>query len=910
MIGETKLDSSFPESQFLIEGFQKPYRLDVTSRSGGLLAFVKSHLPSRQLLNFVLPKDIQIINFELNLRKEKWLVVVIYKPPSQSVPYFLEWLSKLLDFYNTLYEKHFIVGDFNITPESKGMTDFLNNHNYYNLIKGNTCFKGVGSCIDLILTNQKYCFKNTNIVETGLSDHPLLIYTMLKSTFPRSEPQIVINRDYKKFSNEKLTQVLSNELQNTTSYNDFENKVTEVLNQHAPPKMKYLRGNHKPHVSKHLRKAIMNRTRLKNIANRTGKEKDIAKYRKQRNFVVNLNKKEKRIYFNSLSVHDSKPFWKRCKKYFSNKGIKTSGNIILLDEDNLVLNEKQVAKNFNEHFQTITNSLGLSKWPELEGNWIAKDHLFYIIKKYEKHPSIINIKKNYSTKIFSFKYISYQEICDTISSLDPKKAQGGNIPCKILKNNEVIAHYICRFVNECLISGEFPDNLKLATVTPIHKKDDPFDKNNYRPISILPLISKIFEKIIYKQVYKYMDTYLSPLLCGFRKTYSTQHALYRLLHSWQHELDQSGYVGTILMDLSKAYDCLPHDLIIAKLEAYGFDYISSKLFLNYLCNRKQQVKVGSKLSDWVVLSCGVPQGSVLGPLIFNIFINDLVLFIQYTSLCNFADDNTLYKCSPNIELVIDSLEKDANNMLKWFNVNSLKANPTKFQFMIMGENKEIQFKCKIGDKYLYSKNNVVLLGIIIDKKLKFDEHITSLCNKATYKLYALQRIRKFITISQAKLLASSFINSQFNYCSIIWMFCSKKMKLKMENIHKRALRVVYNEYDHSYDKLLLEHNVVSIHQSHLKTLALEIYKTTHDLNPEFMKLFFNAKENPYQLRAGSRMSLPQTSSIRHGINSITFRGSLLWNTLPSDIKQCNTLSKFKKKIKKEKLECNCVACRF
>ena len=175
---------------------------------------------------------------------------------------------------------------------------------------------------------------------------------------------------------------------------------------------------------------------------------------------------------------------------------------------------------------------------------------------------------------------------------------------------------------------------------------------------------------MFNQITKYIEKYLSPILCGFRQGHSTAHALFRLIQSWQEQLDRSGYVATILMDLSKAYDCISHDLIIAKLAAYGFDYISLKLIHNYLTNRKHRVKIGSQLSEWFNILLGVPQGSILGPLIFNIFINDLFLFIVNTEICNFADDNTIYKCSTNLQDVFKALELDTKVTLEWFKCNS------------------------------------------------------------------------------------------------------------------------------------------------------------------------------------------------------------------------------------------------
>ena len=214
------------------------------------------------------------------------------------------------------------------------------------------------------------------------------------------------------------------------------------------------------------------------------------------------------------------------------------------------------------------------------------------------------------------------------------KAAGGETPLKILKECDFSFHFLTNCINEDIKNKKFPDSLKLSDIVPVHKRKDPTDKTNYRPVSILPLLSKVFEKVMYIQLYDYMENFLNQLLCGFRKAHSTQHALFRLIQSWQKELDESGFVGTILMDLSKAYDCLPHDLMVAKLEAYGISKEGLQLISDYLSYRKQRTKIGSAYSDWANVIRGIPQGSILGPLLFNIFINDIFLVVEKSNICN------------------------------------------------------------------------------------------------------------------------------------------------------------------------------------------------------------------------------------------------------------------------------------
>ena len=271
IVAKTKLDSSFPMTQFLIPEFHNPFRFDIIRRSGGSLVYVKGSIATKVLTRFSTPADTQIVFFEINLRKEKRLFVAIYKPPALNSQYFLATLSDLLDFYSNHYGNKVILDDFNLKPTDPLMMTFLNEHDLINLIKNNTCFKGKDSYIDLILTNQKFSFKSSTSFETGLSDHHHLIYSMLKTTFHKEEPKTLIYRDYKTFSLEKFNTefFLKLELQENNDYQTFETNFGDTLNNEAPKKSNIFRGNQKTHINKILRNAIVKRSQVKNKANKT-----------------------------------------------------------------------------------------------------------------------------------------------------------------------------------------------------------------------------------------------------------------------------------------------------------------------------------------------------------------------------------------------------------------------------------------------------------------------------------------------------------------------------------------------------------------------------------------------------------------------------------------------------------------
>ena len=270
-----------------------------------------------------MPKDIQIIPFELNLRKEKWMFMCIYRPPAQNKQYFLENLSMIVDHYSSIYDNHIILGDFNMEPNSPILISFMQSLNLFNIIKSNTCFKGNGTCIDLILTNRKYCFKHSSTFETGLSDHHHLIYSMLKTTFKKEEPKLYKYRNYKKFHSTAFHTDLQSKLEESPKvYQNFEETFVRGLDPHAPRKTKVLRDNHKPHVDKNLGKVIMKRSALKRKASRTKQQEDIIKYKKQQNLVVKINRETKLHYFNNLEASkNSEAFWDKCRPYFSNKHV-------------------------------------------------------------------------------------------------------------------------------------------------------------------------------------------------------------------------------------------------------------------------------------------------------------------------------------------------------------------------------------------------------------------------------------------------------------------------------------------------------------------------------------------------------------------------------------------------------------
>ena len=906
-IGETKLDSSFPDAQFHLPDFKTPYRLDVSGQTGGLLTYVRKCIPSHRLFDFKFPSDIQVIPIELNLRGKRWLLMSIYKPPSQNSKYFLDKLQEAIMFYS-IYDYIIVSGDFNLEPIVPELSEFLELNSLFNHVKEKTCWKSTsGSCIDLIITNRRYCVMNTGTVETGLSDHHLLIYTMLKTKFEKLPPKIIEYRLWKFFDYNLFKNDLSHAFDCVDTYTNFEETFTRILDKHAPRKTKILRGNNQPHLTKDLRKAIMLRSKLKNMANKTGDPADVARFKKQRNLVVSLNRRAKKSYFRD-SMHSAKSFWKSVKPFFDKKHGIREERILLVENGDIISDEGELSSVFNSFFKRITDKLPISEIPELLVTDL--DPVSSAIAKYATHPSIMAIKSRFdSPPLFELRAIVEDEVIEEILSLNSSKSVSGSIPIKALK----LAVFDCagaltKLFNDYVIDQcSFPDELKLADIIPVHKKDSTTDKANYRPISLLPIISKVFERLISKQLTPFVNSWLSQYLCGYRKGYSTQYALLNMLLRWQSTLNSNGVVGAVLMDLSKAFDCLPHDLLIAKLAAYGFGTGSLKLFHNYLNGRKHRVRMGSLVSDFLEILNGVPQGSVLGPMLFNIFINDL-LFLVREEICNLADDNTAYVCAENTSSVLCRLHNDLEIVLDWVSNNGMVANPDKFQAIFLGT-RDNSIVVHARSTSVTSSKSVKLLGVTIDDQLSFYPHIMEICKKASSKTKALLRIRNYLTQKQADLLYTSYIMSPFNYCPLVWMYCSKQAHNLIRATHRKALCAKQNTFEQSYDELLLRSNSIDIHTKNLQLMVIEVFKSLIHLNPEFMWDFFTLKNTLYDLRQGSSVLVPKARTTR-ALNSFTFRAALAWNHLPTKLKETKNLSEFINSIKGQNIYCQCKNCIF
>ena len=558
--------------------------------------------------------------------------------------------------------------------------------------------------------------------------------------------------------------------------------------------------------------------------------------------------------------------------------LETDGTII---ED-----QKTVANNFVNYFATVASDIGD---PEI---------LALTEEQLDTHPSIQSIKNN--MRIVNGPQLEIQkfgkgEVAKVLSELNVKKAVGHDrIPYKILKMGcDELAPSLTSLYNKCIEESFWPDDWKRGEWIPVFKKDNHLDVKNYRPITLLAASDKVFEKLLSRQVTAYMEPRLSSNLTAYRKTHSTETTLISLVEKWKHAVDEKKMVGVLSTDMSKAFDSLHPPLLLSKLKAYGFSESAINLLRSYFNNRKCRVKISSETtSDWKDVLRGCPQGSTFGPLLWNIFQNDMTHIISKCNLTMYADDHQLYSIGETSKEVEESINKEGMLITEWYENNLLLGNFEKYQAMSLGPKnitKDMQFV--MSNTEIKQDTELKLLGLTIDDNLNFTNHVGAVCKKASQKVGVLMRLRNMLSIKAKLTIYKSAILPQMTYCHTVWHFCKASDNRKLERIQERALRAVYNNKSDTYEKLLSMANLPNLKNRRLQDIAILMYKVKHGLCPKYIQELFKKNTCSYNFR-NSDFVIPRFNSITYGKHSLRYLGPVLWSKLEENIRKSSTIDMF------------------
>ena len=474
-----------------------------------------------------------------------------------------------------------------------------------------------------------------------------------------------------------------------------------------------------------------------------------------------------------------------------------------------------------------------------------------------------------------------------INSLDNGKASGPySIPTEFLK---IIKQNICfplkEIINMSFATGSYPDKLKMAKVIPVYKnKGDQLLVSNYRPISLLSNINKIFEKLVYSRLYSFLNLHncIYELQFGFRTNHSTNHALFSLTEEIRKALDSNNFACGIFIDLQKAFDTVDHQILLRKLEHYGIRGIANDWFKSYLLNRQQFVSINGFDSKKQNIKLGVPQGSVLGPLLFLIYINDLHQSVKFSTTHHFADDTNLLIIDKTIKQIQKKINIDLKLLCGWLKANKISLNASKTELIIFRDpKKKINFdpKIKIDGIKLIPCRFVKYLGILIDDHLNWHAHASALSPRLSRAIGMLRIIRHYVTFEILRMIYFGIFSSILMYNCQIWGQTNGIVK-KLQILQNKALRVInFKPYFSSATPLFKNNEILKIEDN----VSLQNFIFAHDsLNnnlPSTLCGLLQLKDSSQNTRNKDfcQLERPFTRTITYGTKSIKNKSIDVWN---------------------------------
>ena len=458
--------------------------------------------------------------------------------------------------------------------------------------------------------------------------------------------------------------------------------------------------------------------------------------------------------------------------------------------------------------------------------------------------------------------------------------------------------YIC---NLSFNTGTFPDNMKIAKVIPLYKSGCKNIFSNYRPVSLLPQFSKVLEKLFNKRLDSFITKHniLSKCQYGFRSNRSTSMALIELLEKLTNSIDDKKLTVGVFIDLKKAFDTIDHKLLLKKLEFYGVRGLVLKWVESYLDSRKQYVNMNGTRSDLLQIKCGVPQGSILGPQLFILYINDICNVSKLLQFILFADDTNIFYSSSQYETLSTVVSTELSKLQTWFALNKLSLNISKTNYMLFTrKNVSNRIDIVFDGKQIERVHTTKFLGVIIDDKLSWQHHVSHVCKKLNKSLAVINKVRYILNVDALKNLYTALVLPYLFYCCEVWGNASKYLIEKVTVLQKRAVRIVSkSDYRAHTAPLFRKHKLLKFCDIVQFKILLFMYKVREFSLPDNLQMFFKIKasHNVTTRQDGKFYVIYARTTLKS--NCISIYGVKLWNKLGDDLRNLKPLNKFKLHLK-------------
>ena len=534
---------------------------------------------------------------------------------------------------------------------------------------------------------------------------------------------IIEDKFLEDFNQADFTYIDNMDMNMNTKFDRPLGELNSLTHKHAPIKKrrrKELKLKEKPWINSKIQKMMRIRDKILQKLKKKPTDDNRNLYKKFRNRVSNELKESKSRYFHnyfSSNSQNMKKLWSGIKSIISHKSSTSSSINKIKDKDGDVTADScKISNIFNDFFVNVA------------------DEITKTIPKTPKSP-LDYLSNRYSNSLF-LTPVTFIEVNDLINILNPcKSVRPNSLPIKLLKIiGPSVSPILALLVNQSFQTGIFPDKLKIAKVISLFKKGNPELPSNYRPISLLSIFSKIFEKLMYRRLYRFLEIHdvFFSLQFGFQENHSIDHALVSLTETVKSTLDNKRFGCGIFIDLQKAFDTVNHKILLSKLEHYGIRGCALEWFRSYLSDRKQYVSANGSNSNLLSITCGVPQGSVLGPLLFLIYINDLPNASKKLNFYLFADDTNIYCESSDLSTLIKIVNRELRSVKKWLDANKLSLNIDKTSYIIFHSSSATvpsDAVVKIGKKHIKRVKFVKFLGLLLDEHLSWKYHLSELSKK-------------------------------------------------------------------------------------------------------------------------------------------------------------------------------------
>ena len=850
-------------------------------------------------------KTTEMLWLELYLPNRTLLIAQVYRPPRSEHIFTQNWLDRVENSLQLAYSENkniILMGDVNIDlwkphPLDTKWLELCSNFGLVQIITEPTrVTKTSESLIDHICVSEDAEIFDKTAVKYSISDHsPVLVKLDMKNKLQNPKFTEIKYRNFQKCNHEALREDFENavwpdcnNLDVNEAVESFTSTFTSIIDKHFPLTTKRVKRIKQPGW---MNPEIMKCMKLRDSFKKKGLHKD---YKFYRNLTSKMLRKAKSEYYRDY-VETNKENPTKLAKLFDELSGKCKDNSVtsLTYNDKTLTKDKDIAEAFNLHFTNITKK--------------------YIPDKNGKtKPKLDHIKEFVAARVppnnfFKIPLITELEVEKFLTKLDTTKATGlDNIDAKFLKlAAPFITKTLMEICNLSISSNTVPASWKIAKVAPMYKKDNKDDPSNYRPISILPILSKLLERHVANYLFEFLTNHdlLATRQSGFRPKHSCETAMHLMVDEWVSHMFQSEIVGVLYIDFCKAFDLVDHSLLLEKMKIYKFNEDSLAWFASYLSGRKQCVKVNKSMSDEQPITEGVPQGSILGPLSFLISVNDLPMQDSLENLSLFADDATETAHGTDVKSVEAQLQTKSGKVDDWCLDNNMVLGIDKTKCMLMGSQQKLRSiensdKClniEVQGQKIEQVTSEKLLGVQIDNSLTWNDQIKKVKKTALFKISLLRKIKKFLPQTTRKTFFNYYIKPHLNYCSSVWGQTSKENLNTVNKLQKQAARLILDkDYNTPSDEMFKELQWQTFPENVQYQQALLVYKSLNNLAPPYMKNMFQ------YVRDVGRTNLRSVTNHKLYVprahpKSIRYSGPTIWNNIRLDVRTAKTVGQFKQK---------------